>query len=70
MKVDEWLTQYGVTIGVGALILFMIFIVWDLAKRSNAGRFGTLMLYIGLGLGIFGFLMKFVISYLIESAGV
>ena len=67
---DEWLTQYGVTIGVGALILFMIFIVWDLAKRSNAGRFGTLMLYIGLGLGIFGFLMKFVISYLIESAGV
>ena len=34
---DEWLTEYGVTLGVGALILFMIFIVWDLAKRSNAG---------------------------------
>ncbi len=67
---DEWLTQYGTTIGVGALILFMIFIVWDLARRSNAGRFGTFILYIGLGLGIFGFLMKFVISYLMESAGV
>ena len=67
---DEWLTQHGVTIGVGALILFMIFIVWDLAKRSNAGRFGTIILYIGLALGIFGFLMKFVISWLLENAGV
>ena len=43
---DAWLTEYGVTLGVGALILFMIFIVWDLARRSNAGRFGTLILYI------------------------
>ncbi len=67
---DEWLTQYGVTVGVGALILFMIFIVWDLARRSNAGRFGTIILYIGLALGIFGFLMKFVISWLMQRGGV
>lgn len=67
---DEWLTQYGVALGVGGLILFMIFIVWDLAKRSKAGRFGTLILYIGLALGIFGFLMKFIISYLLKEAGV
>ena len=67
---DEWLSDYGVTLGVGALILFMIFIVWDLAKRSNAGRFGTIILYIGLAMGIFGFLIKFVITYLLKSAGV
>jgi Protein of unknown function (DUF2788) len=66
---DEWLTEYGVTLGVGALILFMIFIVWDLAKSSNAGRFGTLILYIGLAMGIAGFLMKFIISCLLENAG-
>ncbi|MFT4613301.1 MAG: hypothetical protein ACI9NT_000439 [Bacteroidia bacterium] len=48
----------------------MIFIVWDLAKRSNAGKFGTLILYIGLAMGIVGFLIKFVISCLMESAGV
>ena len=66
---DEWLTKYGVTLGVGALILFMIFIVWDLAKRSNAGRFGTLILYIGLAMGIAGFLTKFIITYLLENAG-
>jgi len=66
---DEWLTEYGVTLGVGALILFMIFIVWDLARRSNAGRFGTLILYIGLAMGIVGFLLKVVITYLLEHAG-
>ena len=67
---DQWLTEYGVSIGVGGLILFMIFIVWDLARRSNAGRFGTMILYIGLALGIFGFVMKFIISYLLQEAGV
>jgi hypothetical protein len=67
---DAWLSDYGVTLGVGALILFMVFIIWDLAKRSNAGKFGTLILYIGLAMGIVGFLMKFVITYLLENAGV
>lgn len=66
---DVWLTEYGVTLGVGALILFMIFIVWDLARRSNAGRFGTLILYIGLAMGIAGFLIKVIITYLLENAG-
>ncbi|WP_116367326.1 DUF2788 domain-containing protein [Parahaliea mediterranea] len=70
MKFDEWLSDWGVTLGVGALILFMIFIVWDLARRSNAGKFGTLILYIGLAMGIFGFLIKVVITYLMERAGV
>lgn len=67
---DEWLTEYGVTLGVGGLILFMVFIIWDLAKRSNAGRFGTIILYIGLAMGMLGFVMKYVITYLLENAGV
>ena len=66
---DEWLTEYGVTLGVGALILFMIFIVLDLAKRSNAGKFGTFILYIALAMGILGFLIKVVITYLMENSG-
>jgi hypothetical protein len=68
--VDDWLTEYGVTLGVGALILFMVFIVWDLAKRSKAGKFGTMILYVGLAMGIVGFLMKVIITYLLENAGV
>ena len=39
---DEWLTEYGVTLGVGALILFMIFIVWDLATLGCLSRDTTL----------------------------
>ncbi len=70
MKFDQWLSDWGVTLGVGALILFMIFIVWDLARRSKAGRFGTLILYIGLAMGIFGFLIKVVITYMMERAGI
>lgn len=61
---DRWLSDYGVTIGVGSLILFMVFIVWDLAKRSNAGRFGTAILFIALAMGIVGFLIKGIISWL------
>lgn len=64
---DQWLSDYGVTIGVGALVLFMIFIVWDLAKRSNAGVFGTAILYLALALGVLGFLIKVAITYLLES---
>lgn len=67
---DKWLSDYGVTLGVGALIPFMIFTVWDLAKRSNAGKFGTVILYVGLAMGILGFLIKVIITYLLESAGV
>ena len=63
---DQWLTEYGVTIGVGALILFMVFIVWDLARRSNAGRFGTVILYLALAMGVLGFLIKTVITFLLE----
>ena len=66
---DEWLTEYGVTLGVGALILFMLFIVWDLPRRRNAGRFGTMILYIGLAMGIAGFVIKVIITYLLENAG-
>ncbi|MFC0710061.1 DUF2788 domain-containing protein [Azorhizophilus paspali] len=43
---------------VGGLILFMAFIVWDLARKSNAGRLGTLVLFFALGLGVLGFVIK------------
>ncbi len=46
---------------VGGLIIFMGFIVWDLAKRSNAGKFGTGVLFFALGLGVFGFIAKTII---------
>ena len=64
---DAWLSDYGVTLGVGGLMLFMVFIVWDLAHKSNAAVFGTFILYLALGLGILGFVIKTAITYLLES---
>lgn len=48
----------GLKVGLSALILFMMFIIWDLGKRSNAGKFGMLILFIGLGVGVMGFVIK------------
>ncbi|MGH8353787.1 MAG: DUF2788 domain-containing protein [Pseudomonas sp.] len=56
---EEWM----MTGLVGGLVLFMAFIVWDLAKKSKAGRFGSLILFLALGLGVLGFVIKtFVIA--------
>ena len=39
----------------------MGYIVWDLAKKSNAGKFGTAILFFVLGLGVLGFIIKTVV---------
>ncbi|WP_371923486.1 DUF2788 domain-containing protein [Pseudomonas sp. OIL-1] len=43
------------------LVAFMGFIVWDLAKKSEAGRYGTMVLFFALGLGVLGFIIKAII---------
>ncbi len=60
---EEWMMTILVTVLIG----FMAFIVWDLAKKSKAGRFGTLILFAVLGLGILAFVIKSVVIAVIES---
>ena len=50
-----------------ALVAFMGFIVWDLAKKSKAGRYGTMVLFFALGLGVLGFVIKAVILGSVEG---
>ncbi|MBI6854563.1 DUF2788 domain-containing protein [Pseudomonas cichorii] len=58
---EEWMMTILVTLLIG----FMGFIVWDLAKKSRAGKFGTFILFFVLGLGIMAFVIKsLVIAYL------
>ena len=52
---------------VGGLMAFMAFIIWDLAKKSKAGRFGSFILFFVLGLGVAAFVIKSVVIGLIES---
>jgi hypothetical protein len=61
---EEWMMTGLVTI----LIIFMGFIVWDLAKKSKAGKFGTFILFFVLGLGILAFIIKSVVIAYIESS--
>jgi hypothetical protein len=60
MSVEQFET-ISLYVLVTALILYMGYIVWDLAKRSEAGKFGTFILFFALGLGVFGFIAKTVI---------
>ncbi|MDD1968241.1 DUF2788 domain-containing protein [Pseudomonas putida] len=60
---EEWM----MTILVTVLIAFMGFIVWDLAKKSKAGRFGTMILFGVLGLGVLAFVIKSVVIAYIEQ---
>ncbi len=41
-----------------ALILYMLFIIGNLARESRAGKYGTVWLFIALGLGFVGFIAK------------
>ena len=47
------------------LVAFMGFIVWDLAKQSKAGRYGTFVLFGVLGLGVMAFVIKEVVISII-----
>lgn len=60
---EEWMMIILVT----ALIGFMGFIVWDLAKKSKAGKFGTLILFFVLGLGVLAFIIKSVVVGFLEG---
>jgi hypothetical protein len=62
---EAWITP----LMIGGLILFMGFIIWDLAKKSQAGRFGTLMLFVVLGAGMMGYIFKVVVTWLMERGG-
>lgn len=40
------------------LILYMLFIIGNLARESKAGKYGTIWMFIALGLGFVGFVAK------------
>lgn len=60
MSVETFET-WSLTIGISVLIAYMAYIVWDLAKKSDAGKFGTVVLFAALGLGAAGFVIKAVL---------
>ena len=64
---EEQLAHFFLTWGVGAFILFMVFIILQLARQSKAGKFGTFVIFLGLGVGFLGFIAKCVIQWFLEQ---
>jgi hypothetical protein len=65
---EEQIAWFGLTFGVGAFMLYMVFIIFQLARESKAGKFGTFVLFLGLGVGLVGFVAKSVIKFFIGGA--
>lgn len=63
---EEQISNFGLTWGLSLFIGLMLFIIWDLARKSNAGRLGTFMLFFVLAFGILGFVIKNVLQWLLE----
>ncbi len=62
---ESQIAQFGLTFGVGAFILYMLFIVLNLALESKAGKFGTFIIFLVLSLGMMGFLAKNIIQWVL-----
>ncbi len=63
---EDQIANFGLTFGVGAFSLFMLFIVFSLARESKAGKFGTFVLFLVLSFGMLGFIAKNVIQWFIH----
>ena len=59
---EEQMAQFGMTFGLGAFMLYMLFIIGELAYRAKAGKLGTFVLFFVLAFGMFGFVAKFIIQ--------
>jgi uncharacterized membrane protein YczE len=66
---EEQIAQFGLTVGVTAFMLYMLFIILQLAHESKAGKFGTFILLIGLGFGLVGFAAKGLIKFFLGGIG-
>ncbi len=66
MLTDEMLTEYALPVGLVALMLYMVFIVYQLGRESKAGKFGMFVLFLGLMVGVFGFAVKYIIKFFLQ----
>lgn len=60
---EEQIAAFGLTFGVGAFMLYMLFIIGQLAWESKAGKFGTFVIFLGLAFGMVGFVAKYLIQW-------
>ena len=60
---EEQIAAFGLTFGLGTFMLYMVFIVGQLAWEAKAGKFGTFVIFLGLAFGMVGFVAKYLIQW-------
>jgi hypothetical protein len=63
---EEQIAGFGLTFGLGAFMLYMLFIVGQLAWESKAGKFGAFVIFLGLAFGMVGFVAKYLIQWALD----
>jgi hypothetical protein len=63
---EEQIAEFGLTFGLAGFMLFMLFIIGNLARESKAGRLGTFVLFFVLAFGMLGFVAKSLIQWLLK----
>lgn len=63
---EQQIAGFGMTFGIAGFMLYMVFIVWKLARDSGAGRTGTLVLFFVLGFGMLGFVAKGLLQHWLD----
>ena len=64
---EDQIAWFGLTFGVTAFMLYMVFIILQLAHESKAGKFGTFVLFLALGFGFIGFIAKGIIKWMLGA---
>jgi len=64
---EEQVSNFGMSFGIGAFMLYMLFIIGELAWKAKAGKVGTVILFFVLAFGMLGFVAKFVIQLFVGS---
>lgn len=60
---NELITKLGMYVLLPIFIAFLFFIMYDISKKNNAGKQGTFWIFLALGGGFFGFLIKMVLEW-------
>ena len=60
------ITSWGLYVLLPIFIAFLFFIMWDISKKSEAGRAGTFWIFLALGAGCVGFLLKLLLEVAFE----
>lgn len=63
---EEQIAGFGLSFGLGAFMLYMLFIVGQLAWESKAGKFGAFVIFLGLAFGMVGFVAKYLIQWALD----